>query len=245
MATKIRLLALDMDGTTLNEDKEISSENRQWIQRALDAGVMVMFATGRPLQEVLSYKEELGLQTPMVLLNGSEVWSQTGECIERHFLNHDDLIELHHLAVKYGTWFWGYTMDGQVNKNTFKDEFLANEWMKFGIHSHDRGIIQEIRELIKGWNRLEVTSSNLNNIEINPKGVTKASGVKVIGKLFGIDMDQVMAIGDSLNDAPLVAEAGLGIAMGNAEDALKQIADGITESNEKDGVAKAIEKYLF
>ncbi|GGH80001.1 HAD superfamily hydrolase (TIGR01484 family) [Pullulanibacillus pueri] len=244
MPAKIRLLALDMDGTTLNASNEVSQENRKWIQKAVDAGILVMFATGRPQREILSFKKELGLDSPMVLLNGSEVWNASGECIERHFLNQEDLQQLHQFAVKYETWFWGYTSDGPVNKENWQEKYLSSKWMKFGFHSDNLNIIKDIRELLKGW-ALEVTSSGSHNIEVNPKGVTKASGVRRIGELVGIEMSEVMAIGDSLNDYPLFVEAGLSIAMGNGREDLKQIADGVTDTNVNDGVAKAIQNYLF
>ncbi|GGE26906.1 5-amino-6-(5-phospho-D-ribitylamino)uracil phosphatase YcsE [Pullulanibacillus camelliae] len=245
MSSRIRLLALDMDGTTLNETNQISAENQKWIQKAMDAGIMVMFATGRPLQEIVSYREQLDLHSPMVLLNGSEVRDADGVCIERHFLNPEDVEKLHQLAMSYQTWFWGYTSEGPVKREKWQEAFLSRHWMKFGLRSDDHQVIQEVMSTIKSWGNLKVTSSNWNNVEVNPMGVSKASGVRKVCERYTMSMSEVMAIGDSLNDYPLFEEVGLSVAMDNAHEELKQIADKKTASNTEDGVAKAIEQFLL
>ena len=74
----IKLIALDMDGTLLNEFQEVSSENARWIQKALDAGIAVCFATGRGYQSALPYAEQLKLDTPMITVNGGEIWRRPG-----------------------------------------------------------------------------------------------------------------------------------------------------------------------
>src|SRR5690606_38231292 len=79
----IRLIALDMDGTLLDSSENISPENRKWIRKATEAGIAVCLATGRGIYSVERYVQELGLDTPMVLVNGSEVRRNVGEVWER------------------------------------------------------------------------------------------------------------------------------------------------------------------
>ena len=83
------------------------------------------------------------------------------------------------------------------------------------------------------------------NIEVNPSGVNKANGLKRVCRELGITMDQVMAIGDSMNDKKMIMQVGLGIAMGNAQEQIKLVADDVTDTNNNDGVAKAIERFIL
>jgi HAD superfamily hydrolase (TIGR01484 family) len=98
---KYRLLALDMDGTLLDDEQRISPENREWIGRAREAGVTVIFATGRGYQSLLPYAEELNLDSPIVAVNGSEIWRRPGELHERHPLGRDDVRQLYALALQH------------------------------------------------------------------------------------------------------------------------------------------------
>lgn len=79
----------------------------------------------------------------------------------------------------------------------------------------------------------------------NPAGVTKASGLAEVCRVLGIGMEQAVAVGDSLNDLAMIKEAGLGVAMGNAQEAVKQAADEVVAGNEEDGVAEAIRRFVF
>lgn len=121
---------------------------------------------------------------------------------------------------------------------------FARNWMKFGF-KHKLNEIERIKETIASWDEFEITSSASINLEISCKGISKASGVRTICQTLGIEMWEVMAIGDSMNDYKLFQEVGLGVAMSNSDDRLLSIADRVTDSNEQDGVAKAIERFLF
>lgn len=90
-----------------------------------------------------------------------------------------------------------------------------------------------------------MTNSHPCNIELNPKGVSKASGLKEVCRRLGIDMSEVVAVGDSLNDLAMIREAGLGVAMGNAQEEVKKAADWTTVTNEEDGVAEVIFKKVL
>jgi HAD superfamily hydrolase (TIGR01484 family) len=240
-----KLIALDMDGTFLTEDKTVSLENRQAIEAAAAAGVTVMFATGRGIQNVLPYIEQLDLQSPVVTVNGSEVWAAPGKLHGRSQLEPALVREMHALALKYDTWYWAYAVEQIYNKDTWVNEVMAKQWLKFGFYYENAEILGKIREQLISWDALEVTNSHPSNIELNPKGVHKASGLRQVCELLGIDMSQVIAMGDSLNDATMIREAGLGVAMGNAQEAVKSLADVVTGTNEEHGVAQIIEAYVL
>ncbi|MBP1154351.1 MULTISPECIES: Cof-type HAD-IIB family hydrolase [unclassified Paenibacillus] len=242
-----KLIALDLDGTLLTDDKHISEENKAAIRLAEDAGVTVMFATGRGVQNVEAYIEELGLRSPLVTVNGSEVWKEPGVLLERHVVAPELIRRMHALAVYYDTWFWAYCVGDIYNKERWvpESELDAKQWLKFGYFTENVDSLAVIRQELASWNLLEITNSHPWNLELNPKGVSKASGLHQVCRLLGIEMSQVIAMGDSLNDVAMIREAGLGVAMGNAQDEVKALADIVTLTNEENGVAKVIRQYAL
>ncbi|SFK77107.1 hypothetical protein SAMN03159341_101503 [Paenibacillus sp. 1_12] len=240
-----KIIALDMDGTLLNEDKKVSAENLAAIQAAERAGITVMFATGRGIQNVEAYIEELQLEAPIVTVNGGEVWSAPGKLHSRSILDPALIKEMHALAIEYDTWYWAYAVGDIFNKERWVEQVDSRQWLKFGYYYEDAASLLAIRTKLESWGTLEITNSHPANLELNPLGVNKASGVRQVCELLGYDMSQVIAMGDSLNDISMIREAGLGVAMGNAQDEVKALADVTTLSNEEHGVARIIEQYIL
>lgn len=243
--SKYKLVALDLDGTTLNDEGEVSENTREWIKKAVDSGVTVMFSTGRGMQTVAGILSEVQLDGPMVLLNGAEVWSSKDQLCERHYLHCDEIRQLHEIAQKADAHFWGYSVESLTNRDGWTEEMFERNWMKFGMYHNDLDTIAELRRLAAELDTIEISRSASINMEISPKGISKESGVRTICSQLGIGMDQVMAVGDNMNDYNIIRAAGLGVAMGNADEELKAVADCITDTNNNDGVAKAIERYIF
>lgn len=240
-----RLLALDLDETLLTKDKRITDETKYWITKATEAGVTVIFATGRGTQKVGEIREELGLKTPMVLVNGAEVWGKPGQLMARYYISREDVRLLHSLALEAEATYWGYSVESLTGPGTWSEEMFNRDWMKFGIRHKDQQVIEQLSAHVKNSPTLEVTHSSVENIEFSLKGITKETGVRKVCESLKIEMENVIAIGDNLNDLRLVQSAGLGIAMGNADDQLKRVANEITDTNENDGVAKAIQRFIF
>lgn len=240
-----RLLALDLDGTTLNDNKIITPSTKYWIEKAVEKGVIVSFATGRGRQTAEGFREELALESPMVFLNGAEIWKTPGELLERHFMKIDDIRGLHQLAKQTNSWFWGFTENRRITKTNWRDEDVNGKWMKFGLINNNLNLIKELKVELESWDHLEITQSANNNLEISRKGITKKYGIEKICSLLDIELKNVMAIGDSFNDLKLLTTVGLGVAMDNASVEIKNAADVITPSNENDGVARAICQYIF
>lgn len=240
-----RLLALDLDGTLLTDDKKITEKAKNYIRMAGEEGVTVMFSTGRGIQTTDHLWQEVGLDSPMVLLNGAELWKGPGQVVERHVIPKEDIIRLHRLAEDSEARFWGYSIESLTGKSEWTDEMFERDWMKFGIRHDDLSVIEELRETVRSWGNLEVTRSAEVNMEISCKGISKESGVRQVCEWLGIKMSEVMAIGDNMNDYNLIRAAGMGVAMGNADEGLKLVANEITATNEEDGVALAIHNYLL
>lgn len=122
---------------------------------------------------------------------------------------------------------------------------MDSEWLKFGFYTENEVNRKAIYQAIASWDAIEMTNSHPFNIECNPKGINKASGLREVCKLYGINMSEVVAIGDSLNDVAMIREAGLGVAMGNAQEEVKKIADIVTATNDEDGVARVIQNFVL
>jgi len=246
MGKPYKLLALDMDGTLLNEKTDVSEENARWIRAAIDAGVTVCFATGRGYASALPFAQRLELTSPMVLVNGGEVWASPDRLHSRETMPTDDVVALRDIALRHDTWYWGYSLDRVYNKTDWIEDPYATEWLKFGFYTEDGAALAAVAEDVRALPRpFETTNSHPNNIELNPLGVSKASGLRQVCAMLGIGMHEVVACGDSLNDVAMIREAGLGVAMGNAQDAVKRIADAVTRTNEEDGVAHVIREYML
>jgi HAD superfamily hydrolase (TIGR01484 family) len=240
-----KLIALDMDGTLLDDEQKVSAENRKWINRAMDAGITVCLSTGRGIQSALPYAEELELQTPLVTVNGSEIWENPDVLLRRHLMDAPRIHQMQQLAVDHDIWYWAYSVEGIFNKDNWRPNLEEVEWLKFGFYTEDDEIRQAIHDKVSSWNVMEMTNSHPSNLECNPKGISKASGLHEVCQLLGIQMSEVVAMGDSLNDAAMIQAAGLGVAMGNAQPSIKEIADLVTETNQADGVAKAIRDHVL
>ncbi|GMB02135.1 Cof-type HAD-IIB family hydrolase [Pelosinus sp. IPA-1] len=117
--------------------------------------------------------------------------------------------------------------------------------VKSEIIYRDPTSIYELRDELKKMDELEIVDSSKYNIEITRKGVSKGKAVERLALLYDVKREEIMAIGDSENDVSMIEYAGIGIAMGNAEDAVKQKANYITDSNDNEGVANAINKFVL
>jgi len=246
---KIKLVALDMDGTLLNDRQEVSEENARWIQKALDAGVIVSFATGRGFQSALPYAEQLNLNTPMITVNGGEIWSKPHELMDRTLLSPNFVRRLHEVALKHGEcWFWAYSVKGIFNKEKWIEpasDYEAYEWLKFGYYTEDDSVREQIYKEVSEWNGLEITNSSPWNLELNPAGVSKATAIRKLSAALGIEMSEVAAMGDSLNDIAMIREVGLGVAVGNAQQAVKEAADEVIVNNNEHAVTYLLENFVL
>ncbi|NGZ76820.1 Cof-type HAD-IIB family hydrolase [Saccharibacillus alkalitolerans] len=240
-----KLLALDMDGTLLNDDHEVSEETAKWIRRAVKEGFHVCLSTGRAAMHALPYAVELGLETPMVTVNGSEVWKAPHQLHYRALMDVEAIRNMHALAEEYGVWFWAYTTERLYNRDHWPETLDDKEWLKFGYNTPDRDVLHDILMRLQDMGGLQITNSSMENLEINPEGISKASGIAQVCELLGIRMEQVIAVGDSLNDIAAIQAVGLGVAMGNAQEAVKEAADLVVASNNEDGIVQIIREYML
>ncbi|AIQ37722.1 MULTISPECIES: Cof-type HAD-IIB family hydrolase [unclassified Paenibacillus] len=245
MTAKYRLLALDMDGTLLNDEQIITPTTVEWLQKAVDAGVHVCLSTGRAFTSAFPYAEQLGLGTPMITVNGSEVWRAPHEIYRRSLMDPMLVKQMYELAKEDDIWFWAYSTEKVHKQDNWDGDVTGREWLKFGYHTEDDELRHKLLLRLQDMGGLEITNSSPHNLEINPLGVNKATGIKEVCKLLGLEMSQVIAVGDSLNDLAAIQQAGLGVAMGNAQETVKEEADAVVASNNNDGIAEVVQKYIF
>ena len=269
------MIGLDLDGTLLNEKKELTPRTRLALRKALDAGVVVLVATGRPWMGV---PEELrnfpGMRYALTSNGARIVNTADGSVLEEHLLSPELGKRALEICGKYDTlqeiYFdgQGYVCEekmAQVEKydrNPNMWEYLRTtrkpvpdlmELLKKENRGMDKAqaLFADMEERKRAWEELAqvdgltLVGSLRYNIEINAAGVNKGSGLIRLGELLGIRREEIMACGDGDNDTVMLREAGFGVATANAEEQVKEAADYITDSNEEDGVAKAIEKFVL
>lgn len=126
-----------------------------------------------------------------------------------------------------------------------REEIFKKDILKFVIiEEKNPSILDEIRKELRKVQGIKITSSWPNNIEVMNEGVDKGNAVKILAEKMNIDREDIIAFGDNYNDIEMIKFAGLGVAMGNAEEFIKQEADYVTDTNQDSGVAKAIYKFL-
>lgn len=268
---KYKLLVLDVDGTLLNNDKEISSRTLAALLKVQQMGVHIVLASGRPTYGILpvAKKLELGNYGGYILsYNGAQIINaRTGEVLFEKRINPEMLPYLEKKARKNGFSIFTYTEDRIITDHPedphIRQEALLNnmklvEEPEFSIAidfspckcmlvSDDEealaGLEEHWRKRLNGV--LDVFRSEPYFLEVVPCSVDKANTLGILMEKLGVKPEEVIAIGDGVCDFSMIQMAGLGIAMGNAQDSVKVCADVVTASNEEDGVALAVEKAIL
>ncbi len=264
-----KLIALDMDGTLLRSDKTISKANFEAIQKAKVKGVKVVLATGRPLIGIKKYLKELKLLDEgdyAVTYNGAVVQTTKNEdIISANILSIDDIDILYGVSKKLGVNIHAFTKNNCITPKTSKYTLIEAKMnsipikeMDFNNLPKDTSIIkimfideEEILDKVIAklpkdlYDKYTIVRSAPYFLEFLNKKVNKGVSVKLLAKKLGIDMKDVICAGDQGNDIHMVDFAGLGVAMENATDELKKVANFVTKSNDDDGIAYVINKFIL
>ncbi|MBU3126903.1 sugar-phosphatase [Clostridium tagluense] len=264
-----KLIAIDMDGTLLSDEKKISPANYEAIQQARENGVKVVIASGRPLVGFKKYLEQLNLVSEddyAVAFNGALVQSsQGGEIISKTTLTLQDYKDLYELSKELNVNIHALTETsvispkdtiytrGEAEMNGISNEIIAVEDVAVDttivkvMFVDKPEIIEEIMQKIpeEVSSKYTVVRSAPFYLEFLDKSVNKGAGVAALAKKLNIKQEEVICIGDAGNDIHMIKYAGLGVAMGNAFPEVKKIANFITKTNEEDGVAYIINKFIL
>lgn len=266
-----KLIATDMDGTLLKKDKTISEATKKAICNAREAGTKFVLATGRPIQGIKKYLQELNLVNDYednyaLTFNGALVVNtRTNEVIYSKSLSISDLDILYPLAKSFDIDMHLFTEDGlfteKMNKYTEIEATINNieaqicnfstldvnsPMIKFMMVGEKEALDAIEPKLSKEvHDKFTIVRSSNIFLEFLHKECNKGVGVKALSEYLEIKQDEIICLGDAGNDYHMIDFAGLGIAMDNAFPEIKEIANYITDSNENDGVAKVIEKFIL
>ena len=275
MEQKIKMIGLDLDGTLLNERKELLPYTKEVLRRALDKGVVVLTATGRPWMGIPEELRKFPWMHYALTSNGARILDiREGSVLIEQLLSRESAKKALEICGKYDTLQEVY-YDGQgyasADKMAHVEKYHHNpnmwEYLRTTripvqdifrlVDEEERGLdkvqalFADMNERRLAWDELsrvdglELVGSLGYNIEVNAAGVNKGTGLIELGKLLGIKREEIMACGDGDNDTVMLREVGFGVAMANAEDQVKAAADYITDSNDNEGAAKAIEKFVL
>lgn len=267
-----KILFTDIDGTLLNDKREIPKENLEAIKKALDRGHFVVIATGRPIDSGKKVAEEAGLMMPgcyMIAYNGAIIYD-CGEdrVLEKKTVPYPYVKELFERAKKAGLYVQTYnktqiitTEDSeeleyyrQHTKMTYQVVHdvlgaLEEEPQKVMlINLEDKSRLEQFQRDNMEWQEGKCHSffSMDTYLEYAPLNATKAYGIHYLCELLKIPLENTIAAGDERNDIPMLKEARIGVAMKNAKEEVKECADYVTErTNNEGGIAEVIEKFML
>ncbi|NWG18653.1 MAG: HAD family phosphatase [Chloroflexi bacterium] len=267
-ARPIRLIAVDIDHTLLNSQQQLSERTGRALRAAIERGVRVVLATGKSFYSAAGLIEQLGLTTPCIFSQGTTMYNPDGTLRHQQLLDPAIARQVityaedrgYGIALYSGTRVltrrrdapmfdlnvrYGEPMEATVPLQNLLDSMPVN---KLVVTGSDAKVVKALRWQLgmqfNGSARL-LQAGVPSMMEILPPGASKGAMLKVLLRELEIAPDEMLAAGDAENDIEMVQMAGVGVAVGNAGESLKQVADYIAASNDEDGVAEAVERFVL
>jgi len=263
----IKLIVLDLDDTLLLPNRTISQHSRSALARARELGIQVVLATGRMYRAAKQYADDLNLDLPLIAYQGALIkTTKTGEVLRAleltveqcypilEFLSqrqvhanlyiNDELFvaEMNDAVARYASFS---AVPVHVVGNLCSYNFShATKIVAIGEPQHLQCILEPEALALFG-DSLTINTSRPHFLEFGHREATKSNALQFLGQRLGISREEILAIGDGVNDLDMIQYAGIGVAMGNADERLKAVADYITSSNTDEGVAQAIEQLVL
>jgi Cof subfamily protein (haloacid dehalogenase superfamily) len=262
--SRIQLVAIDLDGTLLNDTKQVSDQTVQALCGLPELGIKVVIASARPPRSVRHIYESLRLDTWQINYNGAMIWDEPRRQVVLHqpmkgpvarrIIEHardlfpDVLVSCevldrwltdrlqHKHTTETGRLF-------RPDKIAPIDELCSEPVTKLLLLGHPEMMSQLASIIASRYPDVGVVQSDPDLIQIMDSAVNKASALRHVAEHYRVPMEQVMAIGDAANDIPMLEAAGVAIAMDNAKPEVKKIADWVAPSNNDHGVHAALQRY--
>lgn len=281
------LIALDLDGTVLNNRNEISEENVKAIEYAQQKGIEVVIATGRAYFDAQSILKKVGLSAPVIGTNGSTIHTKEGNCFSQVAMEENVVKELVEWLDQHQYYYEVFTdkeiftpknarnllmeeldkvkhQNPTINTNELKEiaerqfgqegyVFIENvsdlfsekhPFLNVLTFSFEKNKLEKFFHKFQSNQYLTIVSSGEYNFEIHSRQTSKGIALENLSYKLGLSLEHAMAIGDSINDLSMFEKVKYSVAMGNANDKIKAVCNMITETNEENGVAKAIYTYI-
>ena len=270
LTKNIKLLVLDLDGTLTNEKKEITPRTKATLMKLQEQGIKLVLASGRPTYGVVPLAEELDMANYggyILSYNGGTIINcQTKENLHQSSLEPKYIPELYDIAKKGGMEILSYQdefiVSEDVNNQYVQYESMLTKMQVKAVDCFKAALVKDVSKCIITGNpdelalmekemqeiydgRMSIYRSEKFYLEVNPMGIDKANSLRMLLEKLNMTEENMAACGDGYNDLTMIQLAGLGVAMANAQDSVKEAAQYITTSNEEDGVADFVEKYLL
>ncbi|MBR0600608.1 Cof-type HAD-IIB family hydrolase [Sinanaerobacter chloroacetimidivorans] len=262
-----KLIAIDLDDTLLNDEGVISEKNKAAIQRAEKAGVKVVIVSGRSYSSTKQYIKELALPNLTVSLNGAYIQDPMDDRLVDGFpIAQSVTLELIKDIEPFEVHINFYNGEKVICQDPSEQALFYSQMNRIEIDyvdslaelskttqagkllmSDNQEKLKEIKDLLqkKYGDELNIVFSKPIFLEVTDKKASKGAALLKVAEMYGIEAPEVIAIGDSENDISMIRSAGLGIAVANAKEIIKNEADFVTFSNNESGVAYAINKFIF
>ncbi len=266
MGRKYKLLAVDLDGTLLNEEKIVTEKNLEAIRKCLDNGIKVVISSGRAMEDMKDYTDIVGIDGYCSAAHGSTIFNaKEMKIIEETFLENEiakkvikEIENIEDISILVFTKGLTYTSnmsdylklfvsDKTIHIEVIESlELIQDKITKIlirGKRNHLENIKEKMSFLDKDC-KIFFTEENL--LEFMSLSVNKGHSLQEISKLYNIPIEETVSVGDNYNDLEMIEAAGVGVAMVNAVDELKEKADYVTKNtNNEDAIAEVINKYFF
>lgn len=268
-----RMVVSDLDGTLLNSQKQVSDGNAQAIMKLKDHKAVFVMATGRSDVMTRAYTKQLKNVDIVIGCDGAVIRNiRTGEILYENHLSRETCHKTFEICQKYDLQYYVFAKDELVSDDPENERFLIhqkfnqtveedeqipmqivddlNEYVKDHIvykivASHnDTKYLDEVAEVIKKETDADAIRSGKRVLAVKARGVSKAEAIKKLAQILEVSIEDIIAFGDEVNDIEMLKLAGLGIAMENADDVVKEAADRIAGNNDQDGVGKELEKIF-
>ena len=262
------MLVLDMDDTLLTDDHKISDRNKKRLLQAQEMGVYVVLASGRPTPAMVKFAKELQLDifdSYMLSYNGAVITQlKNNQIIFEQSLTQQQIHEIHDYSLKSNTHIITY-LDDKIVSETHSEyidveihltemEHQKVDCFKTAVYTsavkcillEEPSYLKEVEEdLKKVMPHLSIARSKPFFLEVVPSGVDKAASLQLLAEKLNIHQSEIIAVGNAGNDLSMVEYAGLGVWVDNVTPELRHKADVIVASNNNDGVAEVVERFIL
>lgn len=272
---KIKLIALDLDGTLLDSEKRLSSKNEAVLKECIRRGIEIVPCTGRIWIAVPEFLQKFPGIHYAITVNGAVVENVAEKkVLDEKMMTCEKAMEMIDFARGFNTMY-----DAYASGRGYGEERFIGRMTEFGIAEHLQSMIhntrtmvpdlkeqlrsmgrpveklnyffgdmeerKRVREILMKRDDILVSSAMPYNLEINALGATKGEALMRLAEHLGLNPEETMGFGDGENDLTMIRDAGIGVAMRNGIDLLRENADYVTLTNDEDGVADAIEKLVL
>lgn len=265
---KIKLIVFDIDGTLVDDNKEIKQKTVSVIHQLQNKGINISFATGKTYPSVENLIKILSIKVPLILANGAIIQWPNSEMVFCKFLSTDLIKEITLSNANFEADLALYTPDHIfVKKETFNTDHMKcifkekieaiGDWAAVQEYSSqickavwvnrlDIPMINRLSDYLRSNfdGQISISTAASNSIEAMPFGISKETGLIKLVEQLKISLESVMVFGDQLNDCGIIEAAGIGVAVGNAIEEVKTISDYVIGTNNEEGPAIFLSKYF-